>query len=288
MFVRPSAFLLALLVLAPLAGFLTRCVGSRTPEPLDRRPTWAHLIVVTCDRLPEDIDPAGPGFATLERRATRVALRSPDTYQPAVAAASLWTGRRLCATELAEYEGALPWSLSCAAQRTGADSAAFLEAPLASMARLSGFDRVVETTDLGPERLLQLAEEHFDEDTGRRKVLWLHLADAGPRAARLDRLLDGLHRAIEARGQGWDTLLLATALSAELGSDIPLWAELPSDMLAGRQGRGSADPADVARVLLDLLRLPAPDVSRGEVPVESSPDLAILLRGGTVRTAKAP
>jgi hypothetical protein len=245
-------------------------------------------VVVTCDRLPADIDLERPGFATLERRATRVALRAPEPCEAADPAASLWSGRRLSAGDLERSPGALRWSLACASQRSGSSGAAFLERPLATQAHLSGFERVIEDEDLGPERLLRLAEEHFDSEPQRRKLLWLHLADPGPRAERLDALLAGLHRAIETRGQGWDTLLLATSLEAEPGTEIPLWAELPSDMLAGRKGRGCADPCEVASVLLDLLRLPPPDVTRGEVPIESGPDLAILLRGGTVRAAKVP
>jgi hypothetical protein len=287
-FSRSSAFVLLLLVLAPWAGFLRGSLGSPTREPLDRRPSWAHLVVVTCDRVPEDIDLQRPGFATLERRAARVALRASEPNEPAVTAASLWSGRRMSSDELARTPGALPWSLACASQRSGAAGAAFLERPLATEARLSGFERVIEGQDLGPERLVRLAEEHFDREPSRRKLLWLHLADPGPRGERLDALLDGLHAAIDARDLGWDTLLLATALDAEVGVEIPLWAELPSDMLAGRQGRGTADAAEVACVVLDLLRLPAPDVTRGEVPVENGPDLSILLRGGTVRAAKIP
>ena len=280
--------MLVLLVLAPWAGFLRGSLGSRTCEPRDRRPTWAHLVVVTCDRLPEDLDLGRPGFATLERRATRAALRAPDPVDAAVMAASLWSGRRVSANELERTPGALRWSLACASQRAGSSGAAFLERPLATQAHIAGFERVIEDEDLGPERLLRLAEEHFDGEPRRRKLLWLHLADPGPRGERLDALLAGLHRAIESRGQSWDTLLLATALEADPGAEIPMWAELPSDMLAGRKGSGCADPSEVACVLLDLLRLPPPDVTRGEVPIETGPDLAILLRGGTVRAAKIP
>lgn len=285
---RSSVFVLVLLVLAPWAGFLRRSLGTRTVEPQDRRPTWAHLVVVTCDRLPADLDRGRPGFAALERRATRAALRAPEPGEAAVTAANLWSGRRLSSGELERTPGSLRWSLACASQRSGASCAAFLERPLATQAHLAGFERVIEAADLGPERLLRLAGEHFDGEPQRRKLLWLHLSDPGPRGERLDALLDGLHRMIESRGQGRDTLLLATALEAEPEAEIPLWVELPSDMLAGRKGRGCADPSEVASVLLDLLRLPPPDVTRGEVPIETGPDLAILLRGGTVRAAKVP
>jgi hypothetical protein len=283
---RISISLLVLLIVAPLAGFVPQTCGTRTSEPLDLRPTWAHLVVVTCDRLPADLDRDHPGIASLERRATRVALRATASAEPAVEAARLWTGRPLGASDLSAPSDEFLWSVSCAAHRAGAASAAFLERPLVSRARLAGFDRVSEEADLGPERLLALAEEHLDRDPGRRKVLWLHLADSGPRGERLAALLDGLCRAIDARGHGLDTMLLATALTAEPGSEIPMWAELPSDMFAGRQGHGSADPAELASVLLKVLRIPRPDVTLGELPVVSSPDLEILLRGGTVHSSQ--
>lgn len=284
---RPSLSLLLLAIIAPLAGFLPQSLGSRSPEPLDRRPTWAHLVFVTSDELPAELETSGPGFATLERRATRGALRAPPRSDLVGAAAILWTGRRSCASDATPGADALAWSLAGAAQRSGAVGAAILDRPLASEARLTGFERIVEDADLDPERMLQLAEQHLERDPARRKFLWLHLSDAGPHGERLDALLAGLHRTIDARGQGWDTLLLATALTGPDGSQIPLWAELPSDMLAGRQGRGAADLADVAFVVMQLLRLPEPDVTRGEIPVDAVPDLSILLRGGTISSPPA-
>jgi len=276
---RLPILLLTLIIAAPLAGFLPRMLGERTPEPLDRRPSWVQLVVVTCDRLPAELGDVGPGLATLERRAARAALRAPVPTAAAAAAVSLWTGRRDALSDLAPG-GPEPWSLAAAARRTGAASAAFLQSPLVSASGLGGFDRVVEDSALEPGHLLSLADEHLARHSGRRSVLWLHLADPGPRAERLDELLAGLHRVLEARGHRWDALVLVTALTADAGARLPLWAELPSALYAGRRGRGTAELTDVAGVLLQLLRLPAPDVTRGEAPIESTPDLTILLQGG--------
>lgn len=288
MLARTSAFLLSLAIAAPLAGFAPRVLGPRTHLPEDRRPSWAHLVVVTCDRLSGDQDLSGPGIEALQRRGARTSVRAASEPDLALAAANLWTGRRVNPSELDSRAGPLLWSMSSSASRTGALGAAFLERPLASAAHLSGFDHLIEQPDLGPAGLLRLAEEHFDREPAERKVLWMHLADPGPDGERLDRLIDGVHRIVEARGQGWDTLLLVTPLCAEPKAEVPLWIELPSDMLAGRWGRGCAESIDVATVLIDLLRLPPPDVSRGELPVESSLDLAILLRGGRLAAPREP
>jgi hypothetical protein len=161
-------------------------------------------------------------------------------------------------------------------------TAALLEAPLVTSANLAGFEHVVEQRDLGPAGLVALADEQLAERALERHVLWIHLSDPGPRGRALDRLLSGLHDALDARGHRWDALVLVTPLGEE--GAAPLWAELPSALYAEREGRGTADLADVAGLLLQLLRLPGPDVTRHQAPVESSPDLGVLLQGGTIES----
>ena len=288
---RLPILLLALLCAAPLAGFLPRLFGARTSEPLDRRPTWAQLVVVTCGELPADLDLSGPGFSALEARAARAALLPVDggpadgEGSSARAAAALWTGR---SPEPAS--GAVPiaesaWTLAEAARRAGGATAAFLEAPLVSQAGIGGFSTVVEDAELGPERLAALAGEHLAIHPDERALLWLHLAAAGPRGAALEDLLGRLHGVLEERGHRWDALVVVTALPGEdrTAGPVPLWVELPNALYAGRYGQGAADLVELTGTLLEILRLPGPDVTRGELPMaSSSASLATLLQGGGV------
>lgn len=275
---------LVALAAAPLLGFLPRVLGPRTPDPLDRRPTWAHLMVVTCDTTPEDLSQLGPGLTVLQRRGTRAKLRPPVDDDLAAAAASLWSGRRLTHPDLVATEGELPWSMACAARRTGAATAAFLERPLVSEGRLPGFEEVLEEPGLGPERMLRLLHAHLRANKQRRNVVWLHLADPGEHGEHLDALVRGLTIAILDGGQAWDTILLATPLGPGAQEELPLWAWLPSAMYAGRCGHGTGDATEIANIMVQLMRIPPPDVSDGETPVDGQTDLMVLLRGGTVAT----
>jgi hypothetical protein len=193
-------------------------------------------------------------------------------------AAALWTGR---ARALAGDPRLPPdsWTLALAARRSGAATAAFLRAPLVTALGLEGFEALVEEPAQSPGSLAAHLERHLVEHAGQRSAVWLHVADAplGPE-------VEAALAALERQGHAHDALVLVTALTSggDERSPVPLWARLPSALYAGRQGTGSARLADVAGVLLQVLRLPAPDVIRGEAPIESSPDLAALLQGGTL------
>jgi hypothetical protein len=285
--VRPSSWtvLLCVLVASPAVGFLPTVLAERTPLPADRRPTWAHLVFVTCDLPPEEREPLGQGFALLVRRGTSAMLVAPADDDLAASAASLWTGRRLGGEELRAIAGTIPWSMASAAQRSGAATAAFLERPLATESKLCGFERVLEQPDLGPERLVELAEEHLAASAGKRIVLWLHLSDPGAHGERLDALMQGVGQSILRHGLAWETVWLATALGAAGRPETKLWAWLPAAMYAGRKGTGRTEGIKIAAVMEELMRLPPPDVTRGEHPIGSNVDLVVLLRGGTLRDA---
>jgi hypothetical protein len=267
---RLPTLLLALLCALPVLGYLPKLFGARTQEPLDRRPTWAQLVVVTCAALPADLDRSGPGFRTLEARAAVAALRFGGSQVEA--ATVLWTGRA---------SGAGTWSLAEAARRTGAATAAFLATPLATQGAIAGFSTVVESAELTPERLAALADEHLASHADERSLLWLHLAEVG--SAALDDLLARLHAVLESRGHRWDALVVVTPLPEEpTGAVQPLWVELPNSLYAGRRGQGAADLAELTTTLLEILRLPGPDVTRGELPIVPTSRLATLLQGGRV------
>jgi hypothetical protein len=276
---------------APLVGFLPKLFGARTSEPLDRRPTWAQLVVVTCGELPTDLDLSGPGFSALQARAARASVLPVDGGpadgggSSARSAAVLWSGRSPQAAGGASSIAESAWTLAEAARRTGAATAAFLEAPLVSEASITGFSTVVEDAELGPARLAALAGEHLASHADERALLWLHLAAAGPRGAALEDLLGRLHGVLAERGHRWDALVVVTALTGEdpAAGPVPLWVELPNALYAGRSGRGAADLAELTVTLLEILRLPGPDVTRGEPPLaSSSASLATLLQGGAV------
>lgn len=271
---RLPSLLLAILIGAPLVGFLPRVLGERTPEPLDARPTWAQLVVITANGPPEPDALRQASFEQLAAGAARAAvLPEPDER---ASAAALWTGR-------APAGGPpLPpgsWTLALAARRSGASTAAFLRAPLVSALGLEGFDSVVEQPEQSPGSLAAHLERHLAEHTGQRSTVWLHVAD-GPLGPEVEAALAALER----QGHAHDALVLVTSLTSggEEPTPVPLWARLPSALYAGRQGAGSARLTDVAGVLLQVLRLPAPDVTRGEAPVQSTPDLATLLQGGSL------
>ena len=264
-------YALAALILLPMLGFLPSVLGRRVRLPLDRRPTWAQLVVVTCERFPAERDT--PGLAELERRAARAALE-PVT-DPRAAAASLWTGRHHPADGPGPLEGGT-WTVAEAARRSGAATAAWLQTPLATELALAGFDMRIEDPDLDNEAIAGRLDDLLAAHAEGRVAVWIHLDDASD----LDSLLTRLHAALDARGHRWDTLLVATALAGD--GPIPLFAELPSALHADRAGRGTARHADLAAVLLQLLRYPGPDATRGELPVEARPTLVTLLQGGTV------
>jgi hypothetical protein len=277
---------LALLCAAPVLGFLPRLLGPRTGEPQDRRPTWAQVVVVTCGELPPDLDLAGPGFSALAERAAGAALRPMES--PRAGAASLWTGRAPDETTDGDGSSLAPgaWTLADAARRTGAATAAFLAAPLASQCGIAGFDTLVESPDLDPERLASLADAHLAAHAGERSLVWLHLADPGPRGAALDELLALLHASLERYGHRFDALVAVTPLagSAPRAEALPLWIELPNSLYARRQGRGAAEITELTSTLLDILRLPGPDVTRGELPIAAPSRLPTLLQGGAVES----
>jgi hypothetical protein len=285
---RPWNVLLCGLIASPLLGFLPAVLGERTPLPADRRPCFAHLIFVTCDQQPEHLDPPGVGFELLRRRGTHAMLVAPEDDDMAASAASLWTGQRLGSAQLRAIEGTIPWTMASAAQRAGGATAAFLERPLVSEAKLSGFERVLEQADLGPERLAELAEEHLAANPQRRIVLWLHLADPGAQGERLDALLQRVGHSILAHDMAWGTVWLTTALRAAGRSETKLWAWLPAAMYAGRRGTGRTEGIKIAAVMEELMRLPPPDVTRGEHPITSNVDLVVLLRGGTIDPPEDP
>lgn len=288
--VRPRTWtvLLCVLIVSPLVGFAPAVLGERTPLPADRRPCWSHLIFITCDREPEDLNPPGVGFELLRRRGTHAMLVAPADDDLAASAASLWTGTRLGSAELRAIEGTIPWTMASSAQRSGAATAAFLERPLATEAKLSGFERVLEQPDLGPARLAELAEEHVAAHPQRRIVLWLHLADPGARGERLDVLLQGVARTLQEHELAWGTVWLTTALSASGRPQTKLWAWLPAAMYTGRRGTGRTEGIKIAAVMEELMRLPPPDVTRGERPITSNVDLVVLLRGGTIDPPEDP
>ena len=276
---RLPSLLLAILIAAPLIGFLPQVLGERTPEPLDARPAWAHLVVITSSAPPDRARLDAPAFARLSAGAARAAvLPEPDERD---SAAALWTGRAPVG------DSRLPpgsWTLALAARRSGAATAAFLRAPLVGALGLEGFETVVEEPPPAPagepsRPLAAHLERHLAEHAGRRSAVWLHVADAplGPE-------VEAALAALERQGHAHDALVLVTSLTSggEEPTPVPLWARLPSALYAGRQGSGSARLTDVAGVLLQVLRLPVPDVTRGEAPVQSTPDLATLLQGGSL------
>ena len=265
---RLPTLLLAALILLPAIGFLPRLLGEPTPLPLDRRPTWAHTVVVTCEAIGPGAR-SDPGLVELERRAARAAVRLPE--EAAEAVAQLWTGR-------AERTGAAAWTLAGAVRDSGGRTAAFSNRPYVTGGGLAGFDRVLEDPGLSPADLAELLAEQLESD--RRTLTWLHL-ETGADDGALGDLLEGVHRALEAAGHRWDALVGVTALGAERGM-APLWAELPSALYADRAGTGAAPLVDVAGLALQLLRLPGPDLPRGQLPIESTGALATLLQGGAL------
>ena len=285
---RPWSVLLFVLVAAPALGFLPKVLREREPLPADRRPTWANLVFVTYDRSPRDFAPIGPGLGLIVRRGTNAMLVAPQDDDMAASAASLWTGHRWDRAELAAVEGEIPWTMASSAQRCGAVTAAFLERPLVGEAKLSGFERVLVEPDLGPERLTALAEELVAANRDRRLVVWLHLADPGEHGERLDAVMQGVGATLLRHGLGWNTVWLAAPLCADGLPETKLWALLPAGMYAGRHGTGRTEGIKIASVMEELMRLPPPDVSRGEKPIGSNVDLVVLLRGGTILSEEDP
>ena len=308
--------LLALILLLPVV-YLPRVLSGAAPEPLAPRPAWVQLVVVTASRWP-DLDGAArhPAFDRLERRGTRARQAYTTTLVPAGAAASLWTGRWASAHGVLAPDRALApgsWTMARAAREAGARTVAFLQEPFATATGIAGFEKVRESPDAAPSVLAADAATFLARHADERTLVWIHLADAGPGGADVGAVLDVLNTAREdpddATGRRFDTLTLVTGFGTDvpddgepggigepgepgepgeigdLGDDrayrTPLWAVLPAALYAGRSGEGSVSLVDVAGVLCELMRLPRPDESRGERPIQSyTLNLEHALKGG--------
>lgn len=276
------------LVLLPL-GFVPRLFGEPTPEPLDLRPAWMHLVVVTVGRW--ESGPAGPELDALRRRSAVHPQLYATSHATGPSAASLWTGRWPRGLGLRSNADGLPveaWSLARAAQDSGAITAALLEEPFVSGTRIPGFAHVLEAPELSDATLLDAAERHFASHPEARKLLWLHVRESGPGGERVEPLLAGLHDLFQRMGVEHDTMLLLTAFGRELAEPgdgafrVPFFASLPTGLFAGRRGAGAASQVDlVGDVLLELMRLPPPNEAQGGLPLQSRPQtLGPALKGG--------
>jgi len=275
--------LLALILALPLA-FLPTLFEAGTPEPLPQRPTHLHLIVITTGvwQAADSGTAPHPALAEFELRATGHVQTYTPSNSSAGSAASLWTGRWPASHGVRSNDRALApgaWTLATAARQTGARTAAFLEEPFASATGIGGFDVLVEDPDQGPAALAAAARAHLEGQAGARNLLWLHLRESGAGGSQVGALLGELRPFLAAEGLLPDSLILLTAFrssgvapgDAELR--VPLLAQLPTSLYAGRRGSGSGCLVDLAGdVLCDLMHLPRPDTERGQAPLQSRPD----------------
>jgi arylsulfatase A-like enzyme len=288
----------ALVLLFPLA-YLPRLATTGPDRPQELPPAWAHVVVVTASRWPARIDLELPALAELERNASAPRQVYAPAASSAGSAASLWTGRwaanhGVVSNDLALAPGA--WTLATALRESGARTAAFLQEPFVSATSVGGFELVHESAadDAGA---LGAAAAAFLRATEGRAAVWVHLAHAGPSGSDVDRALAALFAELDASGRRIDTLVIATGFgqddpsaegaSAEEASDrryrVPLWVELPSRLHAGAHGAGALSLVDLAGTLAEVLRLPRPDASRGQLPPQSRLALATPILKGAGR-----
>lgn len=274
--VRAAIALLALLPLAVLAPRVLVGAGEVAPE---RGPRLVRALVVTVGAWPaaldgEALDAAeGAGLAELALRGARVERCFAPSRSRAGSAASLWTGRYPLAhgvrsNRLGLEEGA--WTVAVAAAGRGVATAAFLEEPFVGTTGVGGFAEVVEEPELGPGGLAARARGFLAEHADAALLVWLHLADAGPRGERLDALLAALFAAPASALEREASLVLVAGLTAGGGEGrdprAPLCALLPSGLSVGQRGRGAASLVGVAGALCELWDLPGPGV--GDAPLD--------------------
>ncbi len=267
------------LALFPIVS-LGKCF-THVPESAARHPALVHLVVVTTPVWPADADLSLPGFAELVRRGARLEQSYAPSASRAGATASLWTGRYPADHGVVTNRLALPpdtWTLARAARSAGARTAAYLAEPFVSVTGIAGFEDVHESPDLDARELAERARVFAAGDVEETSLLWLHLADPGPRGAALDELLTALLAEPDDPLRASARMLLVTAFASEPGdapglrlddarARVPLHAVLPSGMSVGVRGRGAASLTGVPGLVCELLRFRPP--TDGEPPLQA-------------------
>jgi hypothetical protein len=175
------------------------------------------------------------------------------------------------------------WTTARAARSAGTRTAAFLQEPFASATAIGGFDEVVEDGAAGGAELAARAAAFLELARGDRVLVWLHLADAGPRGAEVAAALAGLERAIRATDRWPETATVLAVLEREPGAGAadglaaPLWVELPGALAVGRRSEARASLVDLGALLPLVLGLPVP---AGAVQDGRASFLWNALRGG--------
>lgn len=282
-------WLLAILMLLPVVGFLPGLFGERVMVPAEPKPLFLDLLVITAEVWPlVDGQPAmqGPALFDLMARSTSIEHAFTPSSVSEAAATSLFTGQWPTSTGVLAPGDRLPpgtWTLATAAQLRGNHTAAFLERPLVTATGLEGFAELVEEPKLDPEGLARSIVETWTAHPDRPSLIWVHLRDPGPEGARVDRLLQSLNELPGGLGgaRRAEALVLLTALgsdgaiteSDDSGFHVPLFLSLPADLFAGRRSPGSASLVDVSAALVELASLPP---SSGRIDARPSVSTAFM------------
>jgi len=256
--------LLAVCLLFPVV-MLPQVFLRGEDRPRELKPAWVHIVVVTAKVWPAGGMPEGAAFERLNQDGVRMAPLFSPSDSSAAAAAGLWSGRWPRTNGVTGADRALPagaWTLASTARSTGAATAARLEEPFATVTGIGGFDDVREEPRLAIDRLAEDVAAFYERHPDQRTVLWVHLADAGPRGSRLADAIGAVQQAIGDGQRRLDTLTLITGLAAGPGpypdstALVPLFAELPTRLNAGTVGTPHLSLVDVAGGIADVLRLP--------------------------------
>jgi hypothetical protein len=297
---RARLLLVLLCVLAPVLYLPRVLLGRTTPMPARIPPAWTHLVVVTVGAWAEvptsdDAAPDVPGaLGAFRRRASRIASVVAPSAARASSAASLWTGRYPRGHGVLSNALALPpgaWTLARAARSVDTRTAAFLQEPFVSATAIGGFDEVVEDAALDARALAERAADFLARTRGERALVWIHLADAGPRGIAVAAVLERLERALAETDRGPESALALALLSRDGGPPepglpaeaslarwtAPLWVALPGALSVGRRSDARLSLVDLGATLTLLLGLEVPADARQD---GRGPLLWNTLRGG--------
>jgi hypothetical protein len=258
------AALVLLVLVFPLVYAPRVLFGARDDDPLPPLPAYAHLLVLAV----EELAPWEPGSVAALREFDQRSARLDAAYgasdEPPRARAALLSGRWAPRIAL-EGLGADDWTVLSAAERAGWS---VLEAEGAAG--------------------VQRAAEHFAARPDSRSAAWIWLPAMEPQA--LGQALAEFWERAGGHRRRVDTLTVVVGMArpgvsgARPGDSealcVPLYAELPAALNAGRGSAALVSVVDLAGFLAEILRLPRPDRLHGEIPWDSRPlQLWAALRG---------